>query len=291
MKKLNNSNLKLAIQKDGRLTEKTIDLLRAAGLEFESYKQNLFSTCRNFPLNILYLRDDDIPDYVATGAVDLGIVGQNMLYETKSKVNTLLKLNYGYCSLSIAVSKESDINKPAQLRNCKIATSYPISTSEYFKKNSIPVETITINGSVEIAPALGMADAIVDLVSTGSTLTLNDLKVIEKIYNSQAVLITGEYIKSEDKDTLIRKLLIRLRGVLSASNYKYVMMNAPQDILPKIQSIVPGLKSPTISPLTTNGWISIQTVIKEDVFWETIEKLKKIGASGILVLPIEKLII
>ena len=290
MKKLNNGSLKLAIQKNGRLTESTLELLKSAGLEFENYKQRLFSSCWNFPLNIVYLRDDDIPDYVASGAVDLGIVGENIIYETKSDVKLLLKLNFGYCSLCVAVPKESSINSKYELEGKKIATSYPQSAKKYLKQYAIRGEIVQINGSVEIAPALQMADAVIDLVSSGSTLALNDLRVVEKIFDSQAVLI-GNTDQSKEKAIMIQKFLTRLNGVLSAKNYKYVMMNAPELILDKIKQIVPGLKSPTISRLTTKDWISIQTVIREDVFWETIEKLKQAGATGILVLPVEKLIL
>ena len=290
MKKLNNGSLKLAIQKNGRLTESTLELLKSAGLEFENYKQRLFSTCWNFPLNIVYLRDDDIPDYVASDAVDMGIVGENIIYETKSDVKVQLKLNFGYCSLCVAVPKESTISSVRELAGKKIATSYPQSTKRYLKQNAIDGEIVQINGSVEIAPALQMADAVIDLVSSGSTLALNDLRVVEKIFDSRAVLI-GSTNQNKKKNNYIQKFLTRLNGVLSAKNYKYVMMNAPESILGKIQQIVPGLKSPTISRLTTKGWISIQTVIKEDVFWETIEKLKQAGATGILVLPVEKLIL
>lgn len=290
MKKLNNGYIKLAIQKKGRLTESTIALLRSAGLEFESYQQKLFSACRNFPLNIVYLRDDDIPDYVEKGAVDLGIVGENILVESGSKVAKILPLPYGYCTLSLAVPKESKVNRLLDLEGKRIATSYPILSMRYLKKNKTRAELIRINGSVEIAPALEMSDAIIDLVSSGSTMTLNDLRVIEKIYESQAILI-GKNTLSSTKTAIVQKLLLRLNGVLAADNYKYVMMNAPEAILSTIKTIVPGLKAPTISPLATKGWISIQTVIQEDVFWETIEKLKRAGATGILVLPVEKLII
>lgn len=290
MKKLNNRSLKLAIQKNGRLTDSTLSLLRSAGLEFESYNKKLFSSCWNFPLNIVYLRDDDIPDYVARGAVDIGIVGENVIFEMKSDVVVELKLNYGYCSLCVAVPKESSVSLLEELSGKKLATSYPLSTNKYLKEKKLNCEIVQINGSVEIAPSLKMADAIVDLVSSGSTLALNDLKTIEKIFDSQAVLIRNN-ILTKEKNIFLDKLLTRLNGVLSAQNYKYVMMNAPESILEKIQQIVPGLKSPTISRLTTKGWISIQTVIKEDVFWETIEKLKQAGATGILVLPVEKLIL
>lgn len=290
MKKLNNSYIKLAIQKKGRLTDSTIALLRSAGLEFESYQQKLFAACRNFPLNIVYLRDDDIPDYVEKGAVDLGIVGENILIESGNMANKILSLPYGYCTLSLAVPKESNANKLSDLRGKRIATSYMTLALQYLRKNKMKAELIRINGSVEIAPALQMSDAIIDLVSTGSTMALNDLRVIEKIYESQAVLI-GKNNLSSEKEVLIQKLLLRLNGVLAADNYKYVMMNAPETIATIIQTIVPGLKAPTISPLATPGWISIQTVIQEDVFWETIEKLKGAGATGILVLPVEKLIL
>jgi len=287
-----NNKLKLAIQKNGRLTEETVSFLRSSGLEFESYQQRLFSTCRNFPLEIVYVRDDDISDYVKSGAVDLGVVGQNLINETRPNVRKLLNLRYGFCSLSLAVPKESTIKSVQDLENKTIATSYPSSTEYFFKKRNIKVNIIKIKGSVEITPILGIASAIVDLVSTGSTLALNDLRIIEKLYDSEAVLLANPLsLKNEKKTKEIDKLLLRFKGVLSAKNYKYVMMNAPEKILPRIKKTIPGLKSPTISPLANPGWISIQSVIKEDVFWQTIEKLKKLGASDILVLPVEKLII
>ncbi|PIP64291.1 ATP phosphoribosyltransferase, partial [Candidatus Roizmanbacteria bacterium CG22_combo_CG10-13_8_21_14_all_33_16] len=270
----------------------TVSFLRSSGLEFESYQQRLFSTCRNFPLEIVYVRDDDISDYVKSGAVDLGVVGQNLINETRPNIRKLLNLRYGFCSLSLAVPKESTIKSVQDLENKTIATSYPSSTEYFFKKRNIKVNIIKIKGSVEITPILGIASAIVDLVSTGSTLALNDLRIIEKLYDSEAVLLANPLsLKNEKKTKEIDKLLLRFKGVLSAKNYKYVMMNAPEKILPRIKKTIPGLKSPTISPLANPGWISIQSVIKEDVFWQTIEKLKKLGASDILVLPVEKLII
>lgn len=292
MANINDKNLKLAVQKEGRLTEETLEFLRKSGLEFESYKQKLFSSCRNFPLEILYVRDDDIPDYVASGTVDLGILGQNLLYEERPKVKKLLNLRYGFCALSIAVPKESEINDIADLNGKTIATTYPKSTLNFLKKNNVSAQMVKISGSVEIAPTLGVAQAIADLMSTGSTLALNDLRPLTKIYDSEAVLIANEKSTSqESRKVLLGNLMTRFKGVLSAKNYKYVMMNAPQEILPKLKKIVPGLKSPTISSLAKEGWISVQTVIKEDVFWETIEKLKSVGASGIIVLPIEKMIL
>lgn len=216
MKKLNNINLKLAVQKNGRLTQETINLLYEAGLEFDVYKQSLFSSCRNFPLDILYLRDDDIPNYVERGAVDLGVVGQNILYESNKRVTNIIGLNFGFCSLSIAIPEESNIKKIEQLKDARIVTSYPNATKEYFKKKNIPVNIIAVSGSVEIAPALGLADAIVDLVTTGRTLALNDLRIIEKIYDSQAILIAGSKNNlSEEKQILMQKLIDRFKKVLS----------------------------------------------------------------------------
>lgn len=289
---LNKKNLKLAIQKEGRLTQDTLDFLRKSGLEFESYRQRLFSLCRNFPVEILYVRNDDIPDYVASGTVDLGILGQNSLNEEMPKVKKLLNLRYGFCSLVLAVAKESDLKQVKDLKNKKIATSYPSSTKYFFKKRNIPIKIVKLSGSVEIAPSIGVADAIVDMTSTGSTLALNDLRIVETLYYSEAVLIANNNsMAKEYQKKLVEKLLIRFKGVLSAKSYKYVLINAPKSILPKLKKISPGLKSPTIYPLSQEGWVSVATVIKEEIFWETIEKLKALGASGIIVLPIEKMIV
>lgn len=242
-------------------------------------------------MEILFVRNDDIGDYVSQGIVDLGIVGQNTLYEERPKVKKLLNLRFGYCSLMVAVPKESLVQTIKNLKGKKIATTYPKSAEAFFKKNKINVDIVRISGSVEITPALGVASAIVDLVSTGSTLALNDLRTLTKIYDSEAVLIANEkVIKNESKEKLIAKILIRFKGVLSAKNYKYIMMNAPSNIVPKLKKIVPGLKSPTIAPLANPNWISVQSVVKEDIFWDTVEKLKKLGATGIIVLPIEKMI-
>ncbi|MBI2593406.1 ATP phosphoribosyltransferase [Candidatus Daviesbacteria bacterium] len=290
-KKLSSKNLKLAIQKEGRLTEETLELLRKAGLEFESYKQKLFSLCRNFPLEILYVRDDDISGYVEKGIVDLGIVGQNILNEKQPKVRKLLNLRYGFCSLVVAVPKESDISTIKNLNGKTISTSYPQSAKRFFKENGISADIVKISGSVEITPALGIAEAIVDLTSSGSTMALNDLRVLTGIYDSEAILVANEKALTNGRKLLVDKLLTRFKGVLAARSYKYVMMNAPENILGRLKEIVPGLKSPTVSPLVQKGWISIQTVIKEEIFWETVEKLKKAGAQGIIVLPIEKIII
>jgi len=287
MKVLKDRNLRLAIQKQGRLTDETLDFLRKSGLEFESGRFKLFSSCRNFPLEIVYVRDDDILEFVASGIVDLGIIGQNLLYEQKAKVKKLLNLRYGFCSLIIAIPKESNIKSVEDLNGKKIATTYPVSTKAFFKKLNIKVRLVQIAGSLEIAPALGVASAVADLTSTGSTLALNDLRILTKIYDSEAVLIANLEAVKNGKKILVDKLITRFKGVLSAKNYKYIMMNAPNKLIAKIKKVIPGLKSPTISPLAKAGWVSISSVVKEDIFWETIEKLKKSGASGILVLPIE----
>jgi ATP phosphoribosyltransferase len=290
MKKLINKNIKIAVQKNGRLTEDTINLLKSAGLSFATYNQTLFAVCRNFPVEILYLRDDDIPNCVASGVVDLGIVGQNIVDESCLPVNKLLDLNFGYCSLAVAVPKESNIKKIKDLEGCRIATSYPNSVNKFFNDQNIKIKTVDIKGSVEISPSLGMADAIVDIVSTGSTLALHDLRRLKRILESRATLIAGKQKKSLAKEKIINQLLLRFQGILAATSYKYIMMNAPEKIIKDIQKIVPGLKSPTLTPLMKKDWFSVQTVVREDVFWETVEKLRSAGATGIIVLPIEKLI-
>lgn len=291
MANINGNNLKLAIQKEGRLTEETLAFLRRSGLEFESYKQRLFSSCRNFPLEILYVRDDDIPDYVASKTVDLGIMGQNLLYEERPRVKKLLNLRYGFCSLTLAVPKESGINNISDLNGKAVATTYPKSTLDFLRKNNVAAQMVRISGSVEIAPALGIAQAVADLMSTGSTLTLNDLRPLSKIYDSEAVLIANATTTScKEKKTLLADLMTRFKGVLSAKNYKYVMMNAPEVMLPKLKKLVPGLKSTTTSPLARTGWMCVQAIIKENVLWQTIKMLKKAGVSGIIVLPIEKMV-
>src|SRR3990172_2452313 len=241
----NNNNLKLAIQKEGRLTQETLDFLRNSGLEFESYRQKLMSSCRNFPLEIIYVRDNDISGYVENGIVDLGILGQNLLNEKRPKVKKLLNLRYGFCSLVIAVPKESTIQSVAELNGKKVATSNPESTRRFFKERNLKVEIITIIGSVEIAPILGMADAVTDLTSTGSTLALNDLRMVCEIYDSEAVMISNFKLMNDNKKRLLlSKLLIRFKAVLSAQRYKYVMMNAQEKSLPRLLKIIPGIKTP-----------------------------------------------
>jgi ATP phosphoribosyltransferase len=284
--------LRLAIQKEGRLTDDTLALLRAIGLEFESFRRRLFSNCRNFPLALLHTRDDDIPEYVSAGTVDLGIVGRNLLYEEGVTVEELLPLGFGYCSLVIAVPKESSITSIEQLAGTKIATSYPNSAQRFFNERHIPVETITISGSVEVAPHLGLSAAIVDLTATGSSLFLNDLRPICTILESEAVLAAHPAVLADpDKKASVDRLLLRMKGVMAAKRYRYVMMNAPRSALETIKQIVPGLKMPTVVPLADPNWVAVHTAVREEVFWEVIEALRAAGASEILVSPIEKLVL
>jgi ATP phosphoribosyltransferase len=284
--------LKLAIQRSGRLTDDTLGLLHSIGLEFESYGQRLFSHCRNFPLSILYGRDDDIPGYVGLGTVDLGIVGQNLLYEEGVSVEELIPLGFGYCSLVIAVLRDSPYQSLEDIRNVKIATSYPGSAKRFFHSHGCEPEIITLSGSVEVAPSLGLADAIVELTATGSTLLLNDLRPIGTILESQAVLVANpESLADPVRRENIDRLLMRIKAVRAARRYKYVMMNAPESALPAIRKVVPGLKAPTIVPLAEEGWFAVHTAIEEDTFWESIERLRAAGASEILVSSLDKLLL
>ncbi len=284
--------LRLAIQKEGRLTDDTLTLLRSIGLEFESFRRRLFSNCRNFPLALLHTRDDDIPEYVSAGTVDLGIVGRNLLHEEGATVEELLPLGFGYCSLVVAVPKESPITSVEHLAGAKIATSYPRSAQRFFDEQRIPVEIITISGSVEVAPLLGLAGAIVDLTATGSSLVLNDLRPIHTILESEAVLAAHPATMADAaKKANIDRLLLRIKGVMAARRYRYVMMNAPRAALEEIKQIVPGLKMPTVVPLADSDWVAVHTAVREEVFWEVIEALRAAGASEILVSPIEKLVL
>ncbi len=282
--------IKLAIQKEGRLTKSTLDLLHTAGLQIEAYKQRLFSTCRNFPLTLLFVRDDDIPEYVSEGVVDLGIVGKNLVVETQQVVEEVLSLNYGHCTLSVAVPRESNIDSIQQLAGRKIATSYPVTTKKFFEEHNIDVDIITISGSVEIAPALGVAAAIVDIVSTGSSLKLNDLVPLTTVLQSQSMLIANPASVQDDfKSRLIDNLLLRFRGVMNARAFKYVMMNAPAKNVPAIAELCTGLRSPTVLPTADPEWVAIHIAVPENDFWNIIEQLKDLGSQGILVSPIEKL--
>ncbi|MDP9366194.1 MAG: ATP phosphoribosyltransferase [Chloroflexota bacterium] len=282
--------LKLAVQRSGRLTDDTLDLLRAIGLQFESYGQRLFSQCRNFPLSILYGRDDDIPEYVALGTVDLGVVGRNLIHEEGVAVEELLPLGFGYCALVVAVLRDAPFQSPQELIGRRVATSYPSSARRYFRELGGETEIVTLSGSVEVAPSLGLADGIVELTATGSTLTLNDLRPIATVLESEAVLIAHRAALGDpERRESIDRLLLRIKAVRAARRYKYLMMNAPVDALPAIRAVVPGLKSPTIVPLADPGWVAVHTVIEEDAFWESIERLRAAGATEILVSSLEKL--
>jgi ATP phosphoribosyltransferase len=284
--------LKLAVQRSGRLTQDTLDLLHAIGLQFESYGQRLFSHCRNFPLSILYGRDDDIPGYIGLGTVDLGIVGRNLLHEENVAVEELAPLGFGYCELVLAALRDAPYSEPRQLLNARIATSYPGSAHRYFQELGGDPEIITISGSVEVAPSLGLADAIVELTATGSTLLLNDLRPLATILESEAVLAASpNSLTDPAKRPNIDRLLMRIDAVRAAKRYKYLMMNAPEAALPAIRAVVPGLKAPTIVPLADPGWVAVHTAVEEDAFWESIERLRAAGATEILVSSLEKLLL
>ena len=292
MERADNRRLRLAMQRQGRLTEGTTDLLRGIGLQFEDYRQRLLTPCRNFPLDILYGRDDDIPEYVADGTVDLGVVGRNVIVEKGARVEELLTLGFGYCSLVVAVPNDSDVRDPRQLDGKRVATSYPCSSREYFQRLGVRVDLVELSGSVEVAPSLGIASAIVDLTATGSTLVLNDLRQIATVLESESVLVAnGESLGRPDSRREIDRLLVRIKSSLAARRYKYLMMNAPRAALPEIKQIVPGLKAPTVVPLADPEWVAVHTVIQENEFWEIIERLRAAGASEILVNPIEKLLL
>lgn len=289
MNVLKESNLKLAIQKDGRLTEDTLFLLHSVGLNFESYRNKLFVPCRNFPIDILYVRDDDITGYVASGAADMGIVGQNMVFESKLRVKKLLNLRFGFCSLAIAIPEDSHIKTVKDLKGKIIATSYPKSTKEFFKKNKIDMQVIKISGSVEIAPALGVSEAISDIVATGSTLATNGLRVIEKISDSEAVLIATPKKLDTKKEQLKKQITGRIRTVLSARNYKLVSFQLPKAQIARVKKLIPALKG-SLDFEPEQPYINIQVPIKEEVLWETLEKVKSSGATKIIVSSIENII-
>ncbi|WCT14650.1 ATP phosphoribosyltransferase [Mucilaginibacter jinjuensis] len=280
--------LKIAIQKSGRLNEKSVELLKNCGLNFENYKSSLISPVSNFPLEILFLRDDDIPEYVQDGIADLGIVGENVIQETEVEVNYLQRLGFGKCALKIAITNSSDITDLQHLNGKSIATTYPAILGKFLKENKIQSEIRNISGSVEIAPGLGLADAICDLVSTGGTLKSNGLKPFADVMSSEAVLIGRN---GDEDNVLIQELIQRIQSVLRAKETKYVVLNIHRDNLPKIMNLLPGVKSPTIVPLAEADWVAVHTVIPERDFWDRISSLKQAGAEGIVVMPIEKIIL
>lgn len=283
-------NIKLAVQKSGRLHEDSIQLLNDCGISVKNGHNHLRIVADNFPLEVYFLRDDDIPQYVEDNVAHIGIAGENVLFEKNKSVDIVEQLGFGKCRLSIAVKKTDQYNNVQFLQNKKIATSYPVLTQKFLDENKIKAEIHEISGSVELAPGIGLADAVCDLVSSGSTLFMNGLQEVQTILKSQAVLVRSKQLeKSQEK--ILNQLLFRIRAVKKASNNKYVLLNAPNDSLDKIISLLPGMKSPTVLPLAESGWSSVHSVLSEDEFWEKIEALKNAGAQGILVIPIEKMII
>ena len=280
--------LKIAIQKSGRLNEKSVELLKNCGLSFENYKSSLISPVSNFPLEILFLRDDDIPEYVQDGIADLGIVGENVIQETEVEVSYLQRLGFGRCSLKIAVPNTNDIKDIAELNGRSIATTYPVILGKFLKEKGISSDIRTISGSVEISPGLGLSDAICDLVSTGGTLKSNGLKPFAEVMSSEAVLIGRKGSENED---LVKELIQRIQSVLRAKETKYVVLNVQRDNLPAVTALLPGIKSPTVVPLAEENWVAVHTVIPERDFWDRISQLKQAGAQGIVVMPIEKIIL
>ena len=280
--------LKIAIQKSGRLNEKSVELLKNCGLNFENYKSSLISQVSNFPLEILFLRDDDIPEYVQDGIADLGIVGENVIQETEVEVSYLQKLGFGKCSLKIAVPNTYDIQNLSELDGKSIATTYPAILGKFLQKHNITADIRTISGSVEISPGLGLSDAICDLVSTGGTLKSNGLKPFADVMSSEAVLIGRKGSENED---LVKELIQRIQSVLRAKETKYVVLNVLKENLAAIIKLLPGVKSPSVVPLAEENWVAVHTVIPERDFWDKISQLKQAGAQGIVVMPIEKIIL
>jgi ATP phosphoribosyltransferase len=281
----------LAVQKSGRLNSQTDKLLKDCGISFiNGSEKKLMASASNFPMQILYLRDDDIPECIADGAADIGIVGENILQEKGGNLEVAKKLGFAKCHMSIAVPKQMTYNSVKDLDGLSIATSYPKILQEFLDDNKVNASIHLISGSVEIAPGIGMADAIFDIVSTGSTLLSNGLKEVETVLHSEAVLVANPNL-SDEKNQILDKLKFRIGAVKKARNYKYILLNTPNDKIEEICNILPGMKSPTIMPIAMQDWSSVHSVIREDDFWESIEKLKNAGAQGILVIPIEKMIV
>lgn len=282
--------LRIAVQSKGRLNEDTMSLLQEAGIKLVSDKRTLLVPSKNFPLEILFLRDDDIPQSVATGVADVGVVGENEFCEKKEDAVIVKRLGFSKCRLSIAIPKSIEYTGSNWLNGKKIATSYPVILEDFLKSKGVTAEIHTITGSVEIAPGIGLADCIFDIVSSGSTLVSNQLKEVEVVMQSEALLI-GHAALNEEKQAVLDELLFRIQAVQQADNKKYVLMNVPNENIQAIVNELPGMKSPTIMPLANEGWSSLHTVIDEKRFWEIIGRLKGLGAEGILVLPIEKMIL
>ena len=281
--------LRIAVQKKGRLSDDSLKLIKECGISFSKSGGTLKAEAYNFPLEFLFLRDDDIPGYVQDGVADIGIVGENEHVEKRKNVNIVKRLGFSKCRLSIGMLKNAEYNGLQDLQNSKIATSYPNLLQDWLDEKKIKAEIHEISGSVEIAPSIGLADAICDIVSTGSTLISNGLKEVEKIFKSEALLISDKNL-SEEKKIILDRLLFRMQAVMEAKNSKYITLNAPNTAIDAIIKILPGVKSPSVTPLYQKDWSSIHSVVDENEFWPIIETLKNAGAEGILVLPIEKII-
>lgn len=284
------TKIRIAVQKSGRLSEESLKLFKECGIKFESSGSKLKTVSSNFPIEFLFLRDDDIPGYVEDGVADLGVIGENVLMEHKRQVDIVKELGFSKCRLSLAIPRNEVYTGLEYFQGKNIATSYPNLTNAFLDKQGIQVTTHEISGSVEIAPSIGLAEAICDIVSTGGTLLSNGLKEVATVFNSQAVLIANNTLDSAKQD-ILAKLLFRIDSVQRGQNAKYVVLNAHEDNLDKITALLPGMKSPSVMPLTEKGWYSLHSVISENDFWEIIESLRSAGAEGILVLPIEKMIL
>ena len=282
--------LKIAIQKSGRLNTDSLNLLNKCGIKIDNYKDQLKVSSRNFPIEVYFLRNSDIPKYINDGVVDLAIIGENLLIEKDFDIDVIEKLGFSKCKVSIAVPKEVEFNSISYLNDLKIATSYPNTLKKFLNKNNISADIHVINGSVEIAPNIGLSDAICDIVSSGSTLYKNNLKEVFVINESQAVLAGNKQVLESNK-YLLEKFLFRIRAVLRAKESKYILLNAPNDKINAISEILPVLKSPTVLPLNKEGWSSLHSVINDNTFWEVIDKIKEAGAEDILVCPIEKMVL
>jgi ATP phosphoribosyltransferase len=282
--------LRIAVQKSGRLSEKSLALFGECGISLEGGSGRLLAASPDFPIEVLYLRDDDIPQYVYDGVADIGVVGENVVYEKGRTLETALKLGFGKCRLSLAIPKADVYNGVSFFQGKKIATSYPNILSKFLTDNKLTAEIHEISGSVEIAPGIGLADTIFDIVSSGSTLFSNNLKEVEVVMHSEAVMVAHKSL-SDTKRKILKDLIFRIQSVQKAKKNKYILLNAPNDKLTDIINILPGMKSPSVVPLAKEGWSSLHSVIAEKDFWEVIEKLQQNGAEGILVIPIEKMII
>ncbi|MHA8066173.1 ATP phosphoribosyltransferase [Aquirufa sp. ROCK2-A2] len=287
---MSTENIRIAVQKSGRLSDDSLKLFKECGIKFESGSSKLRTVSSNFPIEFLFLRDDDIPGYVEDGVADLGVIGLNVLMENKKNVDIVKELGFSKCRLSLAIPRNEVYTGLEYFQGKSIATSYPNLTNEFLLSHGVKAETHEISGSVEIAPSIGLAEGICDIVSTGGTLLSNGLKEVAEVYQSQAALISNQKL-SKEKQAILAKLLFRIDSVQRGQNAKYVVLNTKEENVSTIISLLPGIKSPSILPLAEKGWVSMHSVITENDFWEIIDLLRNAGAEGILVLPIEKMIL